>query len=116
MALGFQPGKAFAQPDNAFADGAQLARTGKQRGVIQGFSLPQPVNHSLNALHRADNHAGKKQHQRQAEQKQHQRLPAEELTALGDFLLQLLPARIDHRSGRLNHVAIGGGKRFQAGG
>ena len=114
--LGFQPGKAFAQPDNAFTDGAQLARTGKQRGVVQRLPLPQSIDHSLNALHRADNHAGEQQHQRQAEQEQHQRLPAEELPALGDFLLQLLPARIDHRSGCLHHVAIGRGKRFQAGG
>ena len=114
MALGFQPGKAFAQPDNAFTDGAQLARAGKQRGIVQRFPLAQSVDHSFNALYRADNHAGEQQHQRQAEQEQHQRLPAEELAALGDFLLQLLSTRIDHRPGCLDHVAIGGSKRFQA--
>ena len=87
VALGLQPRQTFTQPDNPFTDRSQFARAGEQCRIIQRLSLSQAINHLLDALHRADDHAGKQQNQRQAQQKQNQRLPAEELPALGDLLL-----------------------------
>jgi hypothetical protein len=49
---------------------------------------PQLIDHSFDAFHRPII-MRVKQHQRQAQQKQHQRLPAEKLAAFG-YLLQLL--------------------------
>ncbi|MNZ82737.1 hypothetical protein D3C78_1014420 [compost metagenome] len=87
MALRFKPLQTLGEPDDALPDRAQLARAFEHHGVTERFALPQTIDHSLNTLHRADDHAGEKQHQSKADQKQHQRLPAKELTALGDLLL-----------------------------
>ena len=92
MPLRLQPRQALAEPDDALAHRAQLARAGKQCGVVQRLPCPQLIDHSFYAFHRTDNHAGEEQHQRQAQQKQHQRLPAEKLAAFGNLLLQLLAA------------------------
>ena len=116
MPLRLQPCQALAEPDDALAHRAQLARASKQCRVVQRLPCAQLIDHSFDTFHRADDHAGEKQHQRQAQQKQHQRLPAEKLAALGNLLLQLLAAGIDHRPGRLDHVAVITGENFQSGG
>ena len=92
MALGFQPCQTFRKPDNALANGAQLARAFKGDRIPERLPLAQAVNHALDTLHRADDHAGKEQNQTEADEEQHQRLPAKELATFRNLLLQLLPA------------------------
>ena len=58
MPLRLQPRQALAEPDDALAHRSQLARAGKQCGVVQRLSCPQLIDHSFDAFHRADNHAG----------------------------------------------------------
>ncbi len=116
MALRLQPRQPLAEPDDTFANGAQLARSLKGHPTVQRLPCPKPVDHPLNPLYRADNHAGKEQHQHQADQKQQQRLPAKELTAGGNLLLKLLSAVKHHLTGSLHHLGIGGSEGFKAGG
>ena len=97
-------------------DRAQLARAFKNDRIPERFTLPQAVNHPLDPLHGADDHAGKEQHQPQADEEQHQRLPAEELAALGNLLLELLTTGKYNRTGGLNHLRIGVREGFKSGG
>ena len=90
MTLRFQPRQAFRKPDDTLTDRAQLAGLLKTT-VSREICPPQAVNHPLDPLYGADNHAGKEQYQPKADEEQHQRLPAEELAALGNLLLSCWP-------------------------